>query len=94
GTYLCESYLAYTKKPNSYQIPNDYVIETTYGKDEKTITCSISYHNEKPRYKIEFGVFEEKCIYSDSLPSAAANAYLKACNEAIINEKKQIKDFD
>ncbi|CAG8756780.1 42220_t:CDS:2 [Gigaspora margarita] len=79
GTYPCESYLAYTKKPNSYPIPDDYVVETTYGKDEKTVTCSISYHNEKPRYKIEFGVFGEERVYSDSSPSAAANAYLKAC---------------
>ncbi|CAG8542873.1 22157_t:CDS:2 [Gigaspora rosea] len=48
-------------------------------KDEKTVTCSISYHNEKPRYKIEFGVFGEERVYSDSSPSTAANAYLKAC---------------
>ncbi|CAG8767989.1 5161_t:CDS:2, partial [Cetraspora pellucida] len=94
GTYSHEPYLAYTKKPNSYPIPDNYVVETTYGKDEKTVKCSISYINEKPRYKIEFGVFGEECVYSDSSPLAVVNAYLKAYNEAIINEKKQIKGLD
>ncbi|CAG8477909.1 9590_t:CDS:2, partial [Cetraspora pellucida] len=83
GVYLPELYLAYTKKPNSYPIPDDYVVETTYRKNEKTVTCSINYYNEKPQYKIEFELFEDEHICSDLSPSVIANAYLKVYNETI-----------
>ena len=56
--------------PNHYPIPDNYTIETTYGKNKKTITCSISYYNKKPQYKIKFGLHKSECVSS---PTAAAN---------------------
>ncbi|CAG8607163.1 4814_t:CDS:1, partial [Funneliformis mosseae] len=62
-------YLAYTRMPNHYPIPDNYIVETTYGKNMKTVTCSINYYNEKPLYEIKFG---HECVYSDLSPTAVA----------------------
>ncbi|CAG8501717.1 1824_t:CDS:2, partial [Cetraspora pellucida] len=48
------------KAPNCYLIPDNYVIETTYRKKEKTITCYIDYYNEKPQYTIKFGLNKDE----------------------------------
>ncbi|CAG8808971.1 13330_t:CDS:2 [Gigaspora margarita] len=60
GIYPPKSYRAYTRAPNCYPIPDNYVIETTYGKKEKTITCYIDYYNEKPQYTIKFGLNKDE----------------------------------
>ncbi|CAG8791786.1 9281_t:CDS:1, partial [Cetraspora pellucida] len=83
GVYPPESYLTYTRGSNHYPIPDNYVVETTYGKSEKTVTCFINYYNQKPQYKIKFGLHEDEYICSDLSPTAAANNYLKAYYEKI-----------
>ncbi|CAG8718417.1 3647_t:CDS:1, partial [Cetraspora pellucida] len=83
GVYPPKSYRAYTRTPNQYPVPDNYMVETTYGKKEMMITCSINYFNEKPQYKIQFGLNENEYIYSNRSPTDAANAYLKAYYEKI-----------
>ncbi|CAG8747085.1 9059_t:CDS:2, partial [Racocetra fulgida] len=74
--------------PNQYPVPDNYMVETTYGKKEIMITCFINYYNEKPRYKIQFGLNENEYVYSDHSPTDAANAYLKAYYEKIAFEER------
>ncbi|CAG8691504.1 6328_t:CDS:2 [Cetraspora pellucida] len=88
GIYPPKSYLAYTRMPGHYPIPDNYVVETTYGKNEKTVTCFINYHDKKPQYKIKFGLHENEYICSNLSPTAAANAYLKAYHEKVMREEK------
>src|ERR1043165_956028 len=43
GTYPNKSSLVYTLPPNKYRIPDDYVVETTWGRstNQCTVQCSI-----------------------------------------------------
>ncbi|RIB02653.1 hypothetical protein C2G38_2227254 [Gigaspora rosea] len=89
GFYSSKTYLAYTLKPNAYKIPNEYIVETIYGKkEEKTITCSINYIDNWPHYTIKFGSNSDDFISSNYSPTAAANAYLKAYNIKKIEYKQ------
>ncbi|CAG8810495.1 14613_t:CDS:2, partial [Gigaspora margarita] len=79
--YPPKTYLAYTLKPNAYKIPDEYIVKTTYGKkEEKTVTCSINYIENRPHYTIKFGSNSDDFISSNHSPTTAANAYLKAYN--------------
>ncbi|PKY59999.1 hypothetical protein RhiirA4_483217 [Rhizophagus irregularis] len=93
GFYPPKPYLAYTRMPNHYPIPDNYVVETTYGKNKKTVTCFINYYNEKPYYKIKFGQDESECVYSGLSPTAVANSYLKAYNKKVA-DKERIKNLN
>ncbi|RIB07130.1 hypothetical protein C2G38_2215361 [Gigaspora rosea] len=88
GFYPSKTYLAYTLKPNAYKIPNEYIVETTYEKKEKTIICSINYIDNRPHYTIKFGSNSDDFISSNYSPTAAANAYLKAYNIKKIEYKQ------
>ncbi|RIB09191.1 hypothetical protein C2G38_2209534 [Gigaspora rosea] len=77
GIYPPESELAYTLKPNQYPIPDKYIVETTYGKNEQTVICYINYIAKRPHYKIIFGLEKEDFVCSILSPTAAANNYLK-----------------
>ncbi|CAG8615927.1 9068_t:CDS:2, partial [Scutellospora calospora] len=79
--YPPEPDLAHTLKPNCYPIPDKYIIETTYGKDKKTVICHINYIAKHPHYKIIFGPDEDDFICSNLSPTAAANNYLKFYNQ-------------
>ncbi|CAG8638742.1 11662_t:CDS:2, partial [Dentiscutata heterogama] len=74
--------------PSHYPIPDNYVVETTYGKNERTVTCFINYYNNKPQYKIKFGSRENEYICSNLSPTAAANTYLEAYYKKIADEEK------
>ncbi|CAG8538211.1 1304_t:CDS:2, partial [Dentiscutata heterogama] len=74
--------------PGHYPIPDNYVVETTYRKNEKIVTCFINYHDKKPQYKIKFGLHEDEYICSNLSPTAVANAYLKVYHEKIMREEK------
>ncbi len=77
GTYPSKNILAYTKKPNSYKIPDNLIVETIYGKKKtsKKITCHIKYICGKPYFRIEFN--ENNFVQSKKSASTVANKYQK-----------------
>src|SRR2546421_9794673 len=64
GVYPPSHKLAYTKKPESFPIPHQYLVRTMYGKKDNLAECSIDYVNEKPFYKIRFGINMEILVYA------------------------------
>ncbi|GES99712.1 hypothetical protein GLOIN_2v1768393 [Rhizophagus clarus] len=54
GTYPNKESLAYTLPPNKYRIPDDYIIETTWGRstNQYTVQCFINYNDNKPVFQV------------------------------------------
>ncbi|CAG8825252.1 3386_t:CDS:1, partial [Cetraspora pellucida] len=88
GVYPPESYLAYTRGSNHYLISDNYIVETTYDKNEKTVTCFINYYKKILQYKIKFRLHKDEYICSNLSPTAAANDYLMVYYKKIANEEK------
>jgi hypothetical protein len=58
GSYPAnELILAYTSPPGRYKIPDEYVVETTWGRGNNVcvVKCLIDYVNNKPNFQIKFG---------------------------------------
>ncbi|CAG8534028.1 2289_t:CDS:2 [Scutellospora calospora] len=98
GVYPTANKLAWTKKPNPYKIPDQYIVQTSYGKKSKhtTITCTIDYIENKPHFFVKFGDSLNDFVMSDQSASCAANAYQKEidkCQTSQIEENppKRIK---
>ena len=81
GVYPSKSSLAYTLRPNKYRIPNDYIVETTWGrsKNQCTVQCSISYIENKPVFQIQFGQYFEYEVSSAKSATDAANLFHEVC---------------
>jgi len=91
GIYPNNDILARTLKPNQYKIPDNYIIETTYGKSKtkKTATCFIQYKDNKPEFKIEFQYAEIiETIISSSSPTDAATTYIKRYQKLMDDEEE------
>src|SRR6266511_3053462 len=56
-----------------YKVPDNYVIESTYGKLLTTVQCSIKYDKNKPIYKIKW---DNKTVESSKTPTDVTNKYL------------------
>ncbi|CAG8795837.1 17851_t:CDS:2, partial [Racocetra persica] len=74
GVYPSLHKLAYTKKPEQYAIPDQYIVRTTYGKKKYIAECSIQYINDKPYFAIQF---DKYMVHSTKSPSNAAAKYCK-----------------
>src|SRR6185369_16912313 len=81
-----ESYLARTLKPNAFPIPDEYIVETTYGKAKNTVTYSVKYIAKKPHFTIVYGPDPDDFVCSNLSATAAANAYI------IMHNKKKVKE--
>lgn len=79
GTYPNKSLLAYTLPPNKYKIPDNYMIETTWGRgnNQCTIQCFINYISDKPVFQISFGKCFEYEVSSVKSATDAANLFHK-----------------
>ena len=57
GIYPSATQLKYTEAPNYFPVPDNYIIETTWGRssNSRTIQCSIYYIEGEPHYLICFG---------------------------------------
>ncbi|CAG8771672.1 32238_t:CDS:1, partial [Racocetra persica] len=79
GTYPNKSLLAHTLPPNKYPIPDDYTIETTWGRgnNQCTIRCSINYNKEGPVFYIYFGKYFEYEVFSIKTATDSANLFHK-----------------
>ena len=60
-----------------YKVPDNYVIESTYGKLLTTVQCSIKYDKNKPIYKIKW---DNKTVESSKTPTDVTNKYLMVIN--------------
>jgi len=79
GLYLQPPVLAYTQGKNKYKIPNNYCVETTWGRKEnkKTVKCLINYIEDKPLFKIMYGINFLEEVQSNISLTTVANAALK-----------------
>ncbi|POG69387.1 hypothetical protein GLOIN_2v1777095, partial [Rhizophagus irregularis DAOM 181602=DAOM 197198] len=57
GVYPPVAQLKFTEAPNYFPVPDNYIIETTWGRSNncQTIQCSIYYIEGNPHYLICFG---------------------------------------
>ena len=89
GLYPQPPILAYTKGKNKYKIPDCYYVETTWGREEKkkTIRCFINYIEEKPFFKIMYGINFSEEVQSNISATTVANAVLRvsAINFFLLN---------
>ncbi|PKC58311.1 hypothetical protein RhiirA1_471168 [Rhizophagus irregularis] len=79
GLYPQPSILAYAQGKNKYKIPDNYCVETTWGrsKNKRTVKCLINYIEGKPLYKIMYDINFAKEVQSDMSLTAVANMVLK-----------------
>ncbi|POG82655.1 hypothetical protein GLOIN_2v1762056 [Rhizophagus irregularis DAOM 181602=DAOM 197198] len=79
GTYPNKSLLAYTLPPNKYRIPDDYMVETTWGKSNNrcVVQCFINYINNKPVFQIWFGKCFEHVVSSVRSATDVTNLFHK-----------------
>jgi hypothetical protein len=75
GTYPLADQLCYTRNPK-HPIPNGYIVETRHAK-KHTVECSIEYIEEKPLFKIRFGVNFTQVVYSSETSTDAACKYYR-----------------
>lgn len=79
GLYLQPPVLAYTHGKAKYKIPDLYCVETTWGRgtNKRTVKCFINYIEEKPIFKIMYGINYSEAVESNISSTTAANAVLK-----------------
>ena len=77
GVYPPSKSLAHTLPPNKYRIPDNYIIETTWGrgKNQHAVQCFIDYNNNRPVFQIRFGKCFQFKVFSIKSATDAANLY-------------------
>lgn len=68
-----------------YKIPNNYVVETTWGRASKkrTVRCEIIYINNTPQFWIKYGFNFQHAISSTKSASDVASNYEKVSSKII-----------
>jgi len=81
GKYLDKNILQVTYAPNSYPIPDDYKIQTSWGcEKEKVVQCTIIYQENRPLYCIQYGKnFNEQVSSKLSATNAADLLHKVSC---------------
>jgi hypothetical protein len=79
GLYPQPPVLTYAQGKNKYKIPDNYCVETTWGRKNKkrTVKCFINYIKEKPLFKIMYGINFSEVVQSNTSSTTVANAVLK-----------------
>src|SRR5581483_2910470 len=77
GIYPKEPILCQTQKPDSYPIPHDYIIQTTWNRNKCIVQCSINYINNKPTYIVAFNDNFSDQVVSNKSSSDAATLFHK-----------------
>ena len=76
GKYPDKKILKVIRAPNCYLIPDDYKIQTSWGKEKKIVQCIITYQENKPLYCIQYGEnFTEQVSSELSATNAADLLY-------------------
>ncbi|POG78257.1 hypothetical protein GLOIN_2v1767017 [Rhizophagus irregularis DAOM 181602=DAOM 197198] len=58
GVYPSKSSLAYTLRPNKYRIPNDYIVETTWGRSKNQFSSAKSAINAANLFHEKYTFYE------------------------------------
>lgn len=80
GAYPPAIQLHYTEAPNYFPIPDNYIVQTTWGHANncRTIQCSIYYVEGVPHYVICFGDnFQYQVTSAQSLFDVSVELYVK-----------------
>jgi len=77
--YPQQPILVYTQGKDKYKVPNNYKIETTWGRCKKwrTVQCSITYIKDKPLFKVAYGSNFSTEVQSNKSLTEAANSVIK-----------------
>ena len=94
GVYLTAMQLHYTEAPNYFPIPDNYIVQTTWGRANncRTIQCSIYYIEENPHYLICFGDNLQYQVVSVQSPIDASVELHKVSFDCFITNES--KDFN
>jgi hypothetical protein len=78
GYYPSANYLKYTKG-QSFRIPDNYEVESSWGKPKKrqSVRCIIKYVKKNPVYWVYFGKAFQYYVKSEKSSSDAAGLYAK-----------------
>jgi len=80
GFYPNKTLLKFTKKPNSFPLPDDYEIMTVWGRQSNTVKCSIDYENSKPLFRVYYGdKFDQKLETTRSCTDVATQVQKASC---------------
>jgi len=81
GFYPSANILAYTTRGTRYKIPNNYIVETTWGKSntKQTLKCTINYIQNEPVFRAYFGEKFDKYVESRSSCTDVATRYQNVC---------------
>ncbi|RIB11658.1 hypothetical protein C2G38_2202899 [Gigaspora rosea] len=83
GTLPLQPILKYTQLPGSYSIPDNYEIETSWGRSIKNyVQASINYVEKTPHFKIEWTYNEQTYIVVS--PILASDASIKYSFSGIV----------
>jgi hypothetical protein len=84
-----ELIFAYTSRPGKYKIPDEYIIETTWGKGNNkcVIKCLIDYVDDKPNFQIKFGRNFENEVSSFQSATDATNLFHNVVILSFLNYK-------
>ena len=83
GVYLQISQMQHTEAPNYFPIPDNYIIQTTWGRGGncRTVQCSIYYIEEISHYLICFGDnFQYQVVSAQSLFDASVELHKVSFN--------------
>jgi hypothetical protein len=88
GFYPNKTFLKFTRKPNSFPLPDDYEVITVWGKQPNTVKCSIRYENSKPFFRVYYGDnFDQVLETTRSCTTVATQiqkaSCLKFCNKIV-----------
>lgn len=88
GFYSNKMLLKFTKKPNSFPLPDDYEVITVWKKQSNTVKYSIRYENFKSFFRVYYdNNFEQVLEIIRSCTAVATQiqkaSYLKICNKVV-----------
>lgn len=96
GVYLPAVQMCYTEAPNYFPIPDNYIIQTTWGRASncRTVQCSIYYIEGIPHYIICFGDnFQYQVVSVQSLFDASVELHKVILIQKYIFIFKKIQVF-
>ena len=85
GFYPNKTLLKFSRKPNSFPLPDNYEVMTTWGrgKNANVVKCSINYENSKPVFRVYYGVNFVQVLESTQSCTSVATQVQKASLFAI-----------
>ncbi|CAG8635940.1 2641_t:CDS:2, partial [Funneliformis caledonium] len=70
----------FSRKPNSFPLPDNYEVLTTWEKKANVVKCSIEYENSKPIFRIYYGDKFDQVLETTQSCTATATQIQKKLN--------------